>query len=87
MLESSRYSLLSARSFKISKNAVRRFTLLREYAVAIFYYRENNIWFFASQTDERYTHHVHRKRITRQGDKPVRVLEVAFGNWQQNDIK
>jgi mannose-1-phosphate guanylyltransferase/mannose-6-phosphate isomerase len=21
------------------------------------------------------------------GDKPVRVLEVAFGNWQQDDIK
>lgn len=28
-----------------------------------------------------------RHRLSCQGDKPVRVLEVAFGNWQQEDIK
>lgn len=28
-----------------------------------------------------------RHRLSCQGDRPVRVLEVAFGNWQQNDIK
>jgi len=27
-----------------------------------------------------------RHRLSRTGDKPVRVLEVAFGNWQQTDI-
>lgn len=27
-----------------------------------------------------------RHRLSCPGDKPVRVLEVAFGNWQQNDI-
>jgi mannose-1-phosphate guanylyltransferase/mannose-6-phosphate isomerase len=27
-----------------------------------------------------------RHRLTCTGDKPVRVLEVAFGNWQQADI-
>jgi mannose-1-phosphate guanylyltransferase/mannose-6-phosphate isomerase len=27
-----------------------------------------------------------RHRLTCAGDKPVRVLEVAFGNWQQADI-
>lgn len=27
-----------------------------------------------------------RHRLTCAGDKPVRVLEVAFGNWQQTDI-
>ena len=26
-------------------------------------------------------------RLTCQGDKPIRVLEVAFGNWQQEDIE
>lgn len=26
-------------------------------------------------------------RLSCPGDKPVRVLEVAFGNWQQDDIK
>ena len=26
-------------------------------------------------------------RLTCQGDKPIRVLEVAFGNWQQDDIE
>ncbi len=26
-------------------------------------------------------------RLTCQGSEPVRVLEVAFGNWQQEDIK
>ena len=25
-------------------------------------------------------------RLSCQGDRPVRVLEVAFGNWQQDDI-
>ena len=28
-----------------------------------------------------------RHRLGCAGDKPVRVLEVAFGNWQQEDIK
>lgn len=27
-----------------------------------------------------------RHRLSCSGDKPVRVLEVAFGNWQQEDI-
>lgn len=27
-----------------------------------------------------------RHRLTCAGDRPVRVLEVAFGNWQQADI-
>lgn len=27
-----------------------------------------------------------KHRLSCQGDKPVRVLEVAFGNWQQDDI-
>ena len=27
-----------------------------------------------------------RHRLGCAGDKPVRVLEVAFGNWQQEDI-
>ena len=26
-------------------------------------------------------------RLSCQGTQPVRVLEVAFGNWQQDDIK
>jgi mannose-6-phosphate isomerase len=28
-----------------------------------------------------------KHRLGCSGDKPVRVLEVAFGNWQQDDIK
>ena len=28
-----------------------------------------------------------RHRLSCKGDKEVRVLEVAFGNWQQDDIK
>lgn len=28
-----------------------------------------------------------KHRLGNNGDKPVRVLEVAFGNWQQNDIQ
>ena len=28
-----------------------------------------------------------KHRLQCRGDKPVRVLEVAFGNWQQDDIK
>jgi len=27
-----------------------------------------------------------RHRLSCNGDNPVRVLEVAFGNWQQDDI-
>ena len=27
-----------------------------------------------------------KHRLSCPGDKPVRVLEVAFGNWQQDDI-
>lgn len=28
-----------------------------------------------------------KHRLSCSGDTPVRVLEVAFGNWQQDDIK
>ncbi len=28
-----------------------------------------------------------RHRLSNKGEKPVRVLEVAFGNWQQDDIR
>jgi len=28
-----------------------------------------------------------RHRLNCKGNKPVRVLEVAFGNWQQEDIQ
>jgi mannose-6-phosphate isomerase len=28
-----------------------------------------------------------RHRLSCSGNQPVRVLEVAFGNWQQDDIK
>lgn len=28
-----------------------------------------------------------RHRLSCAGDQPVRVLEVAFGNWQQDDIE
>lgn len=28
-----------------------------------------------------------KHRLSGTGDKPVRVLEVAFGNWQQDDIQ
>jgi mannose-6-phosphate isomerase len=28
-----------------------------------------------------------KHRLSCEGAKPVRVLEVAFGNWQQDDIK
>ena len=28
-----------------------------------------------------------RHRLACTGDRPVRVLEVAFGNWQQDDIE
>jgi mannose-1-phosphate guanylyltransferase/mannose-6-phosphate isomerase len=28
-----------------------------------------------------------RHRLSCKGDQPVRVLEVAFGNWQQDDIQ
>lgn len=28
-----------------------------------------------------------KHRLSCQGNKPVRVLEVAFGNWQQADIQ
>ena len=28
-----------------------------------------------------------RHRLSCSGDKPLRVLEVAFGNWQQEDIR
>ncbi len=27
-----------------------------------------------------------KHRLANQGDRPVRVLEVAFGHWQQEDI-
>ncbi len=27
-----------------------------------------------------------RHRLSCQGDQPIRVLEIAFGNWQQDDI-
>jgi mannose-6-phosphate isomerase len=28
-----------------------------------------------------------RHRLSCNGDKPLRVLEIAFGNWQQEDIR
>ena len=28
-----------------------------------------------------------RNRLSCKGDKSVRVLEVAFGNWQQDDMR
>ena len=28
-----------------------------------------------------------KHRLSNRGDAPVRVLEVAFGNWQQDDIQ
>jgi len=28
-----------------------------------------------------------RHRLSCPGDQPIRVLEVAFGNWQQDDIQ
>jgi len=28
-----------------------------------------------------------KHRLSCRGEKPVRVLEVAFGNWQQDDIQ
>lgn len=28
-----------------------------------------------------------KHRLSCPGDRPVRVLEVAFGNWQQDDIR
>ena len=28
-----------------------------------------------------------RHRLSNDGKQPVRVLEIAFGNWQQEDIK
>lgn len=28
-----------------------------------------------------------KPRLSCKGDKPVRVLEAAFGNWQQDDTK
>ena len=28
-----------------------------------------------------------KHRLSCRGEKPVRVLEVAFGNWQQEDIR
>jgi mannose-6-phosphate isomerase len=28
-----------------------------------------------------------RHRMSCQGNQPIRILEVAFGNWQQDDIK
>ena len=37
----------------------------------------DEIWINANQ----------KHRLACAGDKPVRVLEVAFGNWQQDDIQ
>lgn len=28
-----------------------------------------------------------RHRLSNPGEEPIRVLEVAFGNWQQDDIR
>lgn len=41
------------------------------------YHAGDEIWIAAEQ----------KHRLTCRGCKPVRVLEVAFGNWQQEDIK
>ena len=43
---------------------------IREYKAA------DEIWIPANE----------RHRLSCNGDNPVRVLEVAFGNWQQDDI-
>ena len=37
--------------------------------------------------DEIWIHAKEKHRLSCRGDKPVRVLEVAFGNWQQDDIQ
>ena len=37
----------------------------------------DEIWILANE----------KHRLSCKGDQPVRVLEVAFGNWQQEDIK
>ena len=37
----------------------------------------DEIWIYAKE----------EHRLSCRGDKPVRVLEVAFGNWQQDDIQ
>jgi len=41
------------------------------------YQAGDEIWIAAEQ----------KHRLTCRGGEPVRVLEVAFGNWQQKDIK
>lgn len=40
------------------------------------YYAGDEIWIPANE----------RHRLSCKGDAPIRVLEVAFGNWQQDDI-
>lgn len=41
------------------------------------YHAGDEIWIPANE----------KHRLSCQGNTPVRVLEVAFGNWQQNDIQ
>ena len=41
---------------------------------------------FPKQGEEMWIPAGARHRLGCEGDKPVRVLEVAFGNWQQEDI-
>ena len=41
------------------------------------YHAGDEIWIPANE----------RHRLSCPGDKPLRVLEVAFGNWQQEDIR
>lgn len=41
------------------------------------YHAGDEIWIPANE----------RHRLTCNIDKPTRVLEIAFGNWQQDDIK
>ena len=41
------------------------------------YHAGDEIWIPANE----------KHRLSCDGDKPVRVLEVAFGNWQQEDIR
>lgn len=37
--------------------------------------------------EEIWIHAREKHRLSCRGNTPVRVLEVAFGNWQQDDIK
>ena len=42
---------------------------------------------FYKAGDEIWIHQDQKHRLTCRGSEPIRVLEVAFGNWQQDDIR